>query len=188
MDDRSVRTRTLAFDCARGGFTAILLLDNATILLADRGSTLQRVAGTAAESFADGVSHFWTDGNRATLAMPGVQLTNCHANPQRAIMVAGELRGAAWAVWDTQYRWHLLVLPTADGGRIAELTEGQRRRVFGPLQACPGTGPATCWVAGEPWDLHLAALGRRPTFELRMRSAAGMEIRSPARGRRLTGP
>ena len=141
MEDRSVRTRTLVFDCARGGFTAILLLDNATILLADRGSTLQRVAGAAAETFADGVSRFWTDGATATLTMPG-----------------------------------------------AELTEGQRRRIFGPLRPCSGTVPAPCWIAGEPWDLRLAALDRRPAFELRLRTAGSDETRSPALGRRLGGP
>ena len=187
IQDRSIRTRTLAFDCARGGFAAILLLDNATILLADRGSTLQRVVGAAAETFADGVSRFWTDGATATLTVPGAKLTNCRFNPQRAIIVAGELRGAAWAVWDAQYRWGLLVLPAA-GGWIAELTEGQRRRIFGPLRPCSGTGPAPCWVAGEPWDLRLAALDRRPTFELRLRTAGGDETRWPALGRRLGDP
>ena len=188
MEDRSIRTRTLVFDCARGGFTAITLLDNATILLADRGSTLQRVAGAAADTFADGVSRFWTDGATATLTMPGAKLTNCRFNPQRAIIVAGELRGAAWVAWDAQYRWGLLVLPAAGGGWIAELTEGQRRRIFGPLRPCSGTGPAPCWVAGEPWDLRLAALDRRPTFELRLRTAGGDETRWRARGRQLAGP
>ena len=188
MEDRSVRTRTLAFDCARSGFSAVLLLDNATILLADRGSTLQRVAGAAAETFADGVSRFWTDGVTATLTMPGVLLTNCRFNPQRAVIAAGRLRGAAWAVWDAQYRWGLLVLPAAGGGWIAELTEGQRRRIFGPLQPCPDDAPAPCWSAGDPWDLRLAALNRRQTFELRLRPAAGVETRSPALGRRLADP
>jgi membrane-bound inhibitor of C-type lysozyme len=187
MEDRGIRTRTLAFDCARGRFSAILLLDNATILLADRGSTLQRVAGAAAETFGDGVSRFWTDGATATLTMPGAQLTDCRFNPQRAIIVAGELRGAAWAVWDTQYRWDLLVLPAAGGGWIAELTEGRRRRIFGPLQPCPEGAPAPCWSAGDPWDMRLAARGRRPDFELRLRTAVGVETRSPALGRRLAG-
>jgi membrane-bound inhibitor of C-type lysozyme len=188
LEDRSIRTRTLAFDCTQGQFTAILLLDNATILLADRGSTLQRVAGAAAETFADGVSRFWTDGATATLTAPGALLTNCRFNAQRAIIVAGELRGAAWAIWDAQLRWGLLVLPSADGGWNAELTEGRRRRIFGPLRPCSDTGPAPCWVAGVPWALRLAALERRQTFELRLRSAAGVETRSPAQGRQLAGP
>ncbi len=188
IEDRSVRTRTLAFDCANGRFTAILLLDNATILLADRGSTLQRVAGAAAETFADGVSRFWTDGVTATLTVPGAPLTNCRFNPERAVLAAGRLRGAEWAVWDAQHRWDLLLLPAAGGGWIAELTEGRRRRIFGPLRPCSDTAPAPCWLAGDPWSLRLAALDLRPTFELRLRSAAGVETRWRARGRQLAGP
>ena len=189
MDDRVIRTRTLVFDCAQGRLVAILLLDNATILLADRGATLRRVPGATPETFTDGISRFATDGHSASLTMPGAQLTSCRHNQPGSIVTAADLRGANLAIWDTAWRWSLIVSTDHRGRLVAELTEGAQRRTYGPLRTCSARNSEPCWLAGDPWELRLVAVGGgAQRFELQLRGASGIESRTTTQSWRPAAP
>lgn len=104
--------RTLAFDCGSVPLLVVLLADNATVYLPDRGVTLTRLpdGGKGPQTFADAHSRFRLRDATAELDIAGKRYRNCREDRVRAFWQAAQLRGAVFRATGAGLLWTLDVL------------------------------------------------------------------------------
>ena len=124
---REVHVRTLAYHCAGEDLLVILVGENATVMLADRGLTLVRDSRrddlATTENFSDGSSHFWLSDQSAGGLVGDRTIRDCQSRPQLALLGAAQLRGSDYVFWDPQRRWSLTLRREDQLNWQAELTE-----------------------------------------------------------------
>lgn len=124
--------QTLAFNCGSLPLLVVLLADNATVYLPDRGMTLTRLPGdgNGPATFADAYSRLTLQGTTAALAIAGTRYRNCREDRVRAFWQAAQLRGAVFRATGAGLLWTLDLL---EPGSAAT------------LRYSPSAGSATLW-------------------------------------------
>jgi hypothetical protein len=110
--------QTRAFDCGRVPILVVLLGDNATVYLPDRGLTLTRITDghTATAQYVNESSRFSLEGHIASLKIGRKRYAACHEDAARAFWQAAQLRGSAFRATATDASWTLDLLEPLDSG------------------------------------------------------------------------
>ena len=145
----AVGLRTLAFDCASGGFTVILLAGHATVLLSDRGATVPQVA---VDRYSDGYLSLAliADARQATLRLGSGSTRLCVGNPRRALEERARIRGTALSAVARDGSWTLEVVPDEAELPVVQWSvaaEPMQRFTVSSIRGAPGRGAGV--IAGE---------------------------------------
>ncbi len=140
---------THVYACPGGyDFTARVLGERATLVLADRTVELRQVPAASGARYAGDGFEFWNRGDEASLETPAGSHAGCRERPAQGPWEAARLRGADFRAVGQEPGW---VLEIEEGRRITFATDYGETRVQAPAPAPEvdsGTGRATYRARG----------------------------------------
>jgi putative lipoprotein len=121
---------TIAYDCEKLQFTALLAGSHANLHLPGRVLSLDRVPAASGAKYAADSTVFWAKGDQALLELDGKSYRGCARSAARTPWEDARLRGVSFRAVGNEPGWSLELLPRE---RIAFSTDYGKTRVATPV-------------------------------------------------------